>query len=190
MSNNTNIEIKAYAQLNEKSETLIHEKLKTYNLDEEMNYAVVVLKLLIGNSEVKNKNELVICVTPKIQYITPFVTKKLAEEYIKELTKEDKMTMLFTVDKGKIIIKNEDIKSTIDLLNSYKGSKNMEYGEMSNISRYNMMAYNWKYILSDKEKEEYAFNLGGMKGYNEVKNLLDNWTFTPEFEKEIINKIK
>ena len=178
MSKNINIEIKAH--LDGKSKTIINEKLKTYNLDKEMNYAVAVIKLLITNSESKNSNELSINIVPKVHYVTPFVTKKLAEEYIAELFKVDKMTMFLHVDNGNIIVKYDEIEEFINSVErsaSAKGYNNTEYSEMSYISSLNILAYGWLNTYSEKEKEECAFKLGGMKNYQEIRNIFDNWEF-------------
>ena len=109
-----NINITAKACLVENSETNLNEKLKTYNLGIEMNYVVVVIKLLVVNSETKNSNELIVNIVPKVHYVTPFVTKRLAEEYVKELSKENKLMMFFSVDNGKIVTKNEDVEEFIN----------------------------------------------------------------------------
>jgi len=178
MSKNINTIIKA--QLDGKSNTILRDKLKTYNLDIEMNYAVAVIKLLITNSETKNSNELSINIVPKVHYVTPFVTKKLAEEYIAELSKVDKMTMFLHVDKGNIIVKNDEVEEFIDSVersSSAREYNNTEYGEMSYISSLNIVAYGWLNTYSEKEKEECAFKLGGMKNYQEIRDIFDNWEF-------------
>jgi len=178
MSKNINTQIKA--QLDGKSKTIIREKLKTYNLDIEMNYAVAVIKLLITNSETKNSNELVVNIVPKVHYVTPFVTKKLAEEYISELSKVDKMTMFLHVDKGDIIVKNDEIEEFVDSVEesaSARGYNNTECGEMSYISFLNILAYNWLNNYLEEEKEECAFKLGGIKNYQDIRSIFDNWEF-------------
>jgi len=49
MSEKQKINIIIKTKLDDNYERILHDKLKTYTLDEEMNYAVVVLKMLIGN---------------------------------------------------------------------------------------------------------------------------------------------
>lgn len=186
MSNN----IKVNTYLDKNAETNIKEKLKTYNIDKEMNYVVVVTKIIITNSENRNKNELSINLVPKVNYVVPFVTKKLAQDYIVELSKYDKLFMFLPVENGKIVVKNEDVKTTInDLERSCYNNNNIEYGEMSKTSVLNIIAYNWE-GFSEKEKEEHAYKLGGIKDYHNIRSLLDNWKFTPEFEEYATKTIK
>lgn len=172
MSENINVQVNAY--LDEKSEEGLYAKLRSYNIDKEMNYVVAVLKLLITNSETKNNNELDINILPKIHYVSPFITKNLAEEYIKELSNKDKIVMLLAVEKGEIVIKLEDMDLIMERIRNCDRNKNAEFGEMSTKSIYNIIAYNWS-SFSEEQKDEYAFKLGGLKGCKEVKSLLDNW---------------
>lgn len=122
------IQIQIKAKLSDDCEKTLHDKLKTYNLDEEINYAVIVLKMLVGNSEGRSSKELTVNIIPKVHYITPFVTKKLAEEYIKELSSVNKLMMFFPVKDGKIIIdnlnkSNSNISRTITIENVSTSSK-------------------------------------------------------------------
>jgi len=180
------IDVQVKARLNENVKNDLGYKLTTYNLDEDMNYAVVVLKILITNSESTSNNEITINLTPKVQYVTPFVTKKLAEEYIKELSQKGKLMMFLPVNNGRIIAKNEDTESIINDLLNYYTQENVEYKSTSMLSNFNMIAYNWL-SYSEEEKEKVLFGLGGIKNYHAFKLLFDNWEFTPEFENSIKN---
>jgi len=105
---NKNTIIKLKAHLNNNCKKTLHDKLKTYTLDEKINYAIVVLKILTTNPETKNNDELTINLALKVHYVTPFVTKKLAEDYIKELSQINKLTLFFPVKNGKIIVNTKD----------------------------------------------------------------------------------
>lgn len=185
----SNINIQAITYLDENSKTIINDKLKSYKLDKEVNYAVVVLKILVTNSESKNSNELYIKIVPKVHYVVPFITKKLAEEYIKELSTENKLLMFLTVNNGQIIVKGEDINSFINNFEDLSINKNIEYDKMSLLSTYNILAFNWQYS-SEQDKERLAFEMGGLKNCKYIKEIFDNWKFNPEFEKEAKKYIK
>ena len=181
-----NINVKIDAKLDEKSEEGLYVKLRSYKIDQEMNYVVAVLKLLVTNSESKNNNELCINILPKINFVAPFVTKNLAEKYIEELSQKNKLMMFLAVEKGEIVIKLEDMDAIMDKI---KNSQNdTEYEEISHKTFLNMLALNWN-SLSEEEKEEYAFKLGGLKGCHKFKSLLDNWNFSPEYENMVVNEL-
>jgi len=112
MSNKLEIQIEGC--LEKTSKTILGQELKSYNLGKEFNYAVAVLKLLITNSESETKGKVTINLVPKVQYVTPFVTKKLAETYCKELSEQDKIMLLLPVSDGKIVVKDEDIEDAMD----------------------------------------------------------------------------
>jgi len=186
MSKNINIETQV--QLDEKSHTILNEKLKTFNLDSDMNYAVAVLKIFITNSESKKYNKLAVNVVPKVQFVVPFVSKILATEYMNELSKKNKLMMFLHVEKGNIVVKDEDIDLAINNLLNTSTSPEIEYEEISRLSLFNLIAYNWM-NFSEQEKDEYAYKLGGLNGHYHIRALLDKWEFSPEFEKEVVNYI-
>ena len=166
--------------LDKNSKEILNKKLKSYNLDKEMNYAVVVLKVLINNSECKNSNELAINLVPKVHFVAPFVTKRLAGEYIKELSTINKLVLFLQISNGNLVIKDEDVNEFLTRLDDYTSDEAIECGEMSETSTYNLIAYKWANDFSEKEKENYAYKAGGVRGYSAIRTLFDNWKFDPE----------
>lgn len=177
--------IKGKVILSENTKESLYKKLQSFNIDQKMNYAVVVLKFIITDSRSRHNGELIIETTLKVGYVTPFITKNLAKEYIKELSQHHKILMFLPVENGKIIAKFEDIEEILNDTDSDQYCQSVEYSkELPIISLFNIIAYNWS-NFSEKEKEQHAYNLGGVKDYHHVKSLLDNWKFTPEFERYV-----
>jgi len=119
MSNVSNVSDKinviVKCQLNKSSAENLRKKLKSYNLGKEFNYAIAVFKLNIVNGESETKNSLVVNLIPKIQYITPFVSEKLAKEYHDELLKIDKLIMFLEIGKdGRVILKDDIVENMIE----------------------------------------------------------------------------
>lgn len=100
------LKLKVKAVLDDSSTKILKDKLQSYNLGEGFNYAVVVIKIMItnGKDQVTNLDQLKINLVTKVQYITPFVTKELAEAYLKELSELDMLVMLLPVKDGKVIM--------------------------------------------------------------------------------------
>lgn len=131
MSETATITLKT--KLDEKGVENLQKKLRSYNLGEEFNYAVAVLKLLIANGETDTKST-VIKLVPKVQYITPFVSKELAEKYRDELYSLSKLVMFLPVNKdGRVDFEDFNIKDTtndmlensIDVKESFKYNQNI-----------------------------------------------------------------
>lgn len=94
----------------EKEKGKLQKKLKSYNLGKEFNYAVAVLKFNIGNNcESDEMNSLTISLIPKIQYITPFVSKELAEKYMNELEKLGKLFIFLDIGEDGRVVMDKDI---------------------------------------------------------------------------------
>lgn len=144
------------------SKTILYNKIKSYNLGKEFNYAVVVLKLLITNSQHEKKGELEINLIPKVQFVTPFITKKLAEDYCKELSTQNIIMMLLNVENGNIIVKDEDVESALDNLEA-SGRTNTDVSEnLSKTSYFYVVASTWNQN-TEEEKNNISFQLGGIK---------------------------
>ena len=80
-------------------------ELKSYDIGKEFNYAVAIIEILIidRDNEKEINNTIEINVAPKIQYIIPFVSKKLAEKYLEELSTLKRLTMFLEIgEDGKI----------------------------------------------------------------------------------------
>jgi hypothetical protein len=169
-------ELKVNAILLKNSEYILKEKLKTYNLGKEFNYAVAVIKLLIINSQHEKKENLEIELIPKVQFVTPFVTRKLANDYCKELSTQNKIMMLLNVENGKIIAKNEDVESALDSL-ELSGKENTDVSKnMSPESYFYIVASTWNQN-TEEQKDAICFQLGGIKNCQDIKDMFDNWEF-------------
>jgi len=126
MSNVSNVSSKLNVVLNCKLNPLgvenLQKKLKSYNLGKEFNYAIAVLKILVGNGENSkedNINGLSVSVNfiLKVQYITPFVNKELAEKYLDELLSLNKLVMFLPIgEDGRVILEDINFKSFIEKL--------------------------------------------------------------------------
>jgi len=115
VSNKINVVIKT--KINEKGKENLRMKLKSYNLGKEFNYAIAVLKLNIvnGESEGETKNSLVVNLIPKVQYITPFVSEKLAKEYHDELFLLDKLIMFLEIgEDGRVVLEDNIVDNVIE----------------------------------------------------------------------------
>jgi hypothetical protein len=170
-----NLEVKVQAIFDKESDNILNQKLKSYNLGKEFNYAVAVLRLSITNSENDSKDSLTINLIPKVQYVAPFVTKKLAQAYIEELSGLDKLIMFLPVENGKIVVKKEDIDNALENINN--ANQNSEIStDMSVMSYINLLASNWN-EQTEECKEEVCFKLGGVKNCQYFKDMIDNWKF-------------
>ena len=91
-------------------------ELKSYDIGKEFNYAVAIIEILIidKDNEKEINNTIEINVAPKIQYIIPFVSKKLAEKYLEELSTLKRLTMFLSINEdGKVDLKKNDIENNI-----------------------------------------------------------------------------
>ena len=137
------INVTLKTKLDEKGTEDLQKKLKSYNLGKEFNYAVVVLKLIIANGESKTKDSLVVKLVPKVQYITPFVSKELAENYMKELSILDKLMMFLEIgEDGRVVLKENEINN-----------KEKEASNLSMCNVLNIIANNWNSISKENKKE-------------------------------------
>ena len=107
------LEIKLNASLDERCNEVLSKKISSYNLGEEFNYAVVVFNLSITGGDNTINDTVNVKIIPKVRYITPFISKKLAEQYCTELSSLNKIMMLLEVHNGRAIVKNKCIKSKI-----------------------------------------------------------------------------
>ena len=113
MSNETEkINVVVDYKLDKKGVEEFQKELKSYNLGKEFNYAVAIIEILIidRDNEKEINNTIEINVAPKIQYIIPFVSKKLAEKYLEELSTLKRLTMFLSINEdGKVDLKKNDI---------------------------------------------------------------------------------
>jgi len=85
--------------------------LKSYDIGKEFNYAVAIIEISIvdRDNEKEINNTVGINVAPKIQYIIPFVSEKLAKEYHDELLSFNKLIMFLEIgEDGKVILEDDD----------------------------------------------------------------------------------
>jgi hypothetical protein len=114
---NHQLQVELTAQFAENSGDRLRKQIQSYNLGEEFNYAVVVLKLSITNGEKIVSESVALVINPQVHYIVPFINKELAEEYCKELSQTDKLMMLLEVKNGKAIL-DDDI--SMDVSNKHE----------------------------------------------------------------------
>jgi len=172
MSNETEkINVVVDYKLDKKGVEEFQKELKSYNLGKEFNYAVAIIKVLITNGKdcTNDTNEIVeINVVPKIQYIIPFVSKELAEKYLKELSIFKKMTMFIPVDEnGKLVIKDYNVENT---MNEYE-NKAMYNDNNLLIEKYLYLLAKYLKIANDEYIDNYLKNIFGSKLKNIAKNL-------------------
>lgn len=165
MSKELTITVKA--KLDEKGKENLQKKLKSYNLGKDFNYAIAVLKLNIANCESDAKEPLVIRVIPKVQYITPFVSKELAEKYMNELSNVDKLMMFLKVgEDGRVILKENEVDKPDNLL-----------GKLPINDVLNVIASDWESI-NEENKDKLSDDLAGKKDKALVNSLMNNYKNT------------
>ena len=114
VSDKINVMVKC--QLDKKGVEDFQKELKSYDIGNQFNYAVAIIEILIidRDNEKEINNTIEINVAPKIQYIIPFVSKKLAEKYLEELSTLKRLTMFLSINEdGKVDLKKNDIENNI-----------------------------------------------------------------------------
>lgn len=160
------IDMKVDCIIDESGVENLQKKLRSYNLGREFNYAVAVLKTLIVNGERNIKNTVSINIVPKVQYITPFVSKELAEKYLEELSTLDKLTMFLPIDEeGRVIVKQNNIENTMDEV--FAKDRSSDIDKNLPIEKYLfLLADNWKDFwntITEKQKDELLNHFGKNK---------------------------
>ena len=111
------INVMVDCKLDKKGVEDFQKKLKSYDIGNEFNYAVAIIEILIidRDNEKEINNRIDINIAPKIQYIIPFVSKKLAEKYLEELSTLKRLTMFLSIDKdGKVNLEKNNVENNIN----------------------------------------------------------------------------
>ena len=106
------INVMVDCKLDKKGVEEFQKELKYYDIGNEFNYAIAIIEILIidRDNEKEINNTIEINVAPKIQYIIPFVSKKLAEKYLEELSTLKRLTMFLSIDEdGKVNLKKNNV---------------------------------------------------------------------------------
>jgi len=114
------INVMVDCKLDKKGIENFQKELKSYDIGKEFNYAVAIIKVSIANGEdskENNINGLSVNLILKVQYITPFVNKELAEKYQDELMSLNKLVMFMPIgEDGRVVLEDIDFKSIISKL--------------------------------------------------------------------------
>jgi len=149
-------------------------KLKSYNLGKEFNYAVAIIEILIANGEnnTNDTNEIVgIDIVPKVQYIVPFVSKEMAELYLKELSILNKLTMFLPInDEGKVVVKDYNVENTMNEM----WDKETEIDKNLPTEKQLIILASRLKELNKEQLDNYLIKIIGLKDKEYIKSILKN----------------
>jgi len=178
--------MKINCQIDKTSIDNIRNQLNSFSSHNGFNHAIVKLEVLVTDGDKENENTFSINISPRVDYIVPFISEDLAHKYSKELISVNELVINFPINShGRIICSIDDIKNVINIIKDshIDGKFNFD----TYVSYHNFMiilAYRLR-LYNDAQLDEYTLKTFGLKDKNKYKEIIKTICSEYEFEFEI-----